>query len=127
MTENELAREAVDIAFQIHKYLGPGLLESVYEEAFAYELTERGISFTRQEKVKIHYKSVVLDKGFRSDLILENKLLIELKSCEKLENVYYKITLTYMRLKEIKLGLLINFNVNLIKDGIFRKVNGLED
>jgi GxxExxY protein len=127
MTENELAREAVDIAFQIHKYLGPGLLESVYEEAFAYELTERGISFTRQEKVKIHYKSVVLDKGFRSDLILENKLLIELKSCEKLENVYHKITLTYMRLKEIKLGLLINFNVNLIKDGIFRKVNGLED
>jgi len=127
MTENELAREAVDIAFQIHKYLGPGLLESVYEEAFAHELTERGISFTRQEKVKIHYKSVVLDKGFRSDLILENKLLIELKSCEKLENVYYKITLTYMRLKEIKLGLLINFNVNLIKDGIFRKVNGLED
>jgi GxxExxY protein len=127
MTENELAREAVDIAYQIHKYLGPGLLESVYEEAFAYELTERGIPFTRQEKVKIHYKNVVLDKGFRADIIMENKLLIELKSCEKVDNVYHKITLTYMRLKGIKLGLLINFNVNLIKEGISRKVNGLED
>lgn len=127
MTENELAREAVDIAYQIHKYLGPGLLESVYEEAFAYELTERGILFTRQEKVKIYYKNVVLDKGFRADIIIENKLLIELKSCEKVDNVYHKITLTYMRLKGIKLGLLINFNVNLIKEGISRKVNGLED
>ncbi|WP_194975308.1 GxxExxY protein [Aquiflexum lacus] len=127
MTENELAREAVDIAYQIHKYLGPGLLESVYEEAFAYELTERGIPFTRQEKVKIHYKNVVLDKGFRADIIMEDKLLIELKSCEKVDNVYHKITLTYMRLKGIKLGLLINFNVNLIKEGISRKVNGLED
>ncbi|WP_373497080.1 GxxExxY protein [Aquiflexum sp.] len=127
MTENELAREAVDIAYQIHKYLGPGLLESVYEEAFAYELTERGIPFTRQEKVKIYYKNVVLDKGFRADIIIENKLLIELKSCEKVDNVYHKITLTYMRLKGIKLGLLINFNVNLIKEGISRKVNGLED
>jgi GxxExxY protein len=127
MTENELAREAVDIAYQIHKYLGPGLLESVYEEAFAYELTERGIPFTRQEKVKIHYKNVVLDKGFRADIIMENKLLIELKSCEKVDNVYHKITLTYIRLKGIKLGLLINFNVNLIKEGISRKVNGLED
>ena len=127
MSENELAKEAVDIAFQIHRHLGPGLLESVYEEAFAYELIERGISFTRQEKVKIYYKEIVLDKGFRADLILEDKLLIELKSCEKIEIVFHKVILTYMRLKNIKLGLLINFNVNLIKDGIYRKVNGLEE
>jgi len=126
MSENELAKEAVDIAYQIHTHLGPGLLESVYEEAFAYELTKRGILFTRQEKVKIYYKEIVLDKGFRADLILEDKLLIELKSCEKIENVFHKVILTYMRLKNIKLGLLINFNVNLIKDGIYRKVNGLE-
>ena len=127
MSENELAKEAVDIAFQIHRHLGPGLLESVYEEAFAYELIERGISFTHQEKVKIYYKEIVLDKGFRADLILEDKLLIELKSCEKIESVFHKVILTYMRLKNIKLGLLINFNVNLIKDGIYRKVNGLEE
>ena len=127
MSENELAKEAVDIAFQIHRHLGPGLLESVYEEAFAYELIERGISFTHQEQVKIYYKEIVLDKGFRADLILEDKLLIELKSCEKIESVFHKVILTYMRLKNIKLGLLINFNVNLIKDGIYRKVNGLEE
>jgi GxxExxY protein len=126
ISENELAKEAVDIAYQIHTHLGPGLLESVYEEAFAYELTKRGIFFTRQEKVKIYYKEIVLDKGFRADLILEDKLLIELKSCEKIESVFHKVILTYMRLKNIKLGLLINFNVNLIKDGIYRKVNGLE-
>jgi GxxExxY protein len=127
MSENELAKEAVDIAYQIHTHLGPGLLESVYEEAFAYELTQRGILFTRQEKVKIYYKEIVLDKGFRADLILEDKLLIELKSCEKIESVFHKVILTYMRLKNIKLGLLINFNVNLIRDGIYRKVNGLEE
>lgn len=127
MSENELAKEAVDIAYQIHTHLGPGLLESVYEEAFAYELTKRGILFTRQEKVKIYYKEIVLDKGFRADLILEDKLLIELKSCEKIESVFHKVILTYMRLKNIKLGLLINFNVNLIKDGIYRKANGLEE
>lgn len=127
MSENELAKEAVEIAYQIHTHLGPGLLESVYEEAFAYELTKRGILFTRQEKVKIYYKEIVLDKGFRADLILEDKLLIELKSCEKIESVFHKVILTYMRLKNIKLGLLINFNVNLIKDGIYRKVNGLEE
>ena len=127
MTENELAKEAVDIAYQIHTHLGPGLLESVYEEAFAYELTTRGISFTRQEKVKIYYKEVVLDKGFRADLILEDKLLIELKSCETVDKGFHKVILTYMKLRNIKLGLLINFNVNLIKEGIFRKVNGLEE
>ncbi|SMD45317.1 GxxExxY protein [Aquiflexum balticum DSM 16537] len=124
MTENELAREAVDIAYQIHKELGPGLIESVYEEIFAFELSERQIPFTRQEKVKIKYKERIFDKGFRTDLILGDKLIIELKSIEQLDKVHHKMLLTYMRLKDIKLGLLINFKVNLIKEGIHRKIDG---
>jgi len=127
MIENELAKEAVDIAFHIHKELGPGLVESVYEEVFAFELIERQIPFTRQEKIKVKYRGRELDKGFRADLILGDKLLLELKSVERIEDVHHKIILTYLKLKHIKLGLLINFNVNLIKNGIFRKVNGLED
>jgi GxxExxY protein len=124
MTENELAREAVDIAYQIHKELGPGLIESVYEEIFAFELSERQIPFTRQEKVKIKYKERIFDKRFRTDLILGDKLIIELKSIEQLDKVHHKMLLTYMRLKDIKLGLLINFKVNLIKEGIHRKIDG---
>lgn len=127
MIENELAKEAVDIAFHIHKELGPGLVESVYEEVFAFELIERQIPFSRQEKIKVKYKGRELDKGFRADLILGNKLLLELKSVERIEDVHHKIILTYLKLKHIKLGLLINFNVNFIKNGIFRKVNGLKD
>lgn len=127
MIENELAKEAVDIAFNIHKELGPGLIESVYEEVFAFELIERQIPFTRQEKIKVRYRGRELDKGFRADLILGDKLLLELKSVERIEDVHHKIMLTYLKLKNIKLGLLINFNVNLIKNGIFRKVNGLVD
>lgn len=124
MTENELAREAVDIAYQIHKELGPGLIESVYEEIFAFELSERKIPYTRQEKVKVKYKGISFDKGFRTDLILGDKLIIELKSIEQLDKVHHKMLLTYMRLKDIKLGLLINFKVNLIKEGIHRKIDG---
>lgn len=124
MTENELATEAVDIAYQIHKELGPGLIESIYEEIFAYELRERNIAFTRQEKVIVTYKGLAFGKGFRTDLILDDKLIIELKSVETIEKVHHKMLLTYMRLKNIKLGLLINFKVNLIKDGIHRKIDG---
>ncbi|MCR9017068.1 GxxExxY protein [Aquiflexum gelatinilyticum] len=124
MTENELATEAVDIAYQIHKELGPGLIESIYEEIFAYELRERNIAFTRQEKVIVKYKGLSFGKGFRTDLILDDKLIIELKSVETIEKVHHKMLLTYMRLKNIKLGLLINFKVNLIKDGIHRKIDG---
>ncbi len=127
MKENELAKEAVDIAYKIHVYLGPGLIESVYEEIFSFELKQRNIPYTRQEKVKIVYKEIEFDKGFRADLILGDLLIIELKSVASLEKVHHKTLLTYMRLKKIKLGLLINFNVNLIKEGIFRKVDGLEE
>jgi len=125
MSENELARAAVDIAYTIHRILGPGLLESVYESAFVYELTERNFAYTRQQELPVRYKNALLDKAFRSDIIIDNKLLIEIKSVETLEKIHHKTTLNYMRLTGIKLGLLINFNVELIKDGIHRKVNGL--
>ncbi len=125
MTENELAKIAVDIAFKIHTVLGPGLLESVYESAFAYELNKRGVLFRRQQGIETRYEDTVLNVGFRADLVIEDKLLIELKSVETLDKIHHKIILNYLRLTGLKLGLLINFNVNLIKDGIHRKVNGL--
>lgn len=124
MTENELATIGVDIAYTIHTILGPGLLESVYESAFVYELEERGIPFNRQQDLNIIYKKAQLDKAFRTDIIMCDKLLVEIKSVESLEKIHHKITLNYMRLTGIKLGLLINFNINLIKEGIHRKVNG---
>jgi GxxExxY protein len=124
MTENQLAKIAVDIAYKIHTTLGPGLLESVYEAAFAYELTKRGISFTRQEGIPVYYEDVKLDIGFRADIIMEDKLIIELKSIRDIEKVHHKTVLTYMSLTGISLALLINFNVALIKDGIYRKILG---
>ena len=124
MTENELAAIAVDICIKIHRKLGPGLLESVYEAAFAYELDKRGIAYTRQQGIVANYDDIVLDVGFRADIIMENKLIIELKSVEQLDKVHHKIVLTYMKLTEIKLALLINFNVTLMKDGIHRKILG---
>lgn len=124
MTENELATIAVDICYKIHKVLGPGLLESVYEAAFAYELDKRGIAYTRQQGIIAAYEDVVLDIGFRSDIIMEDKLIIELKSVEHLEKVHHKTVLTYLKLTGIKLALLVNFNVNLIKEGIHRKILG---
>ncbi|MDQ3051331.1 MAG: GxxExxY protein [Bacteroidota bacterium] len=124
MTENELASIAVDISFKIHSTLGPGLLESVYEAAFAFELDKRNIAYTRQMGFNVFYEGKDLGLGFRSDLVLEKKLLIELKSIENVANVHHKITLTYLKLLEIKLGLLVNFNVDKIKDGIHRKING---
>jgi GxxExxY protein len=124
MTENELATIAVDICFKIHTVLGPGLLESVYEAAFAYELDKRGISYTRQQGVIAKYEDVVLDIGFRADIIMENKLIVEIKSVEHLEKSHHKTVLTYLKLSEIKLAILVNFNVNLIKEGIHRKIYG---
>lgn len=124
MTENELATIAVDICFKIHKTLGLGLLESVYESAFVYELEKRGIPYTRQQVIEVWYEDVQLDLGFRADVIMDGKLLIELKSVEDLEKVHHKIVLTYLKCTHLKLGLLVNFNVELIKDGIHRKING---
>lgn len=124
MNENELAKIAVDICYKIHSILGPGLLESVYEAAFAYELEKRGIKYSRQQGIIAKYEEAVLDVGFRSDIIMENKLIIEIKSVEHLEKVHHKTVLTYLKLTGIKLAILVNFNVNLIKEGIHRKIMG---
>lgn len=124
MTENELAAIAVDICYKIHTTLGPGLLESVYEAAFAYELDKRNIAYTRQQGVRVNYEEAILDVGFRADIIMENKLMIEIKSIEELAKVHHKIVLTYLKLTGIKLALLVNFNVELIKNGIHRKIYG---
>jgi len=127
MTENELSKIAVDICYKIHTTLGPGLLESVYEAAFAYELEKRGIPFTRQQGIIARYEDVVLDVGFRADIIIGNKLIIELKPVEHVEKAHHKTVLTYMKLTGIKLALLVNFNVDLIKEGIYRKILGKLD
>jgi GxxExxY protein len=127
MTENELATIAVDIAFKIHRTLGPGLLESIYEAAYVHELSKRNIGFTRQSEIEVFYDDVVLDVGFRADIIMEGKLLVEIKSLEHLEKVHHKTVLTYLKVSGIKLGLLINFKVNLIKEGIHRKIIGQLD
>jgi GxxExxY protein len=125
MTENELATIAVDICYKIHKELGPGLLESVYEAAFAYELVKRGIPFTRQQGVTVFYDGVKMaDVGFRADIIMENKLLVEIKSVEALDKSVHKTVLTYMTFANVKLAILVNFNVDLIKEGIQRKIKG---
>jgi GxxExxY protein len=123
MTENELATIALDVCYKIHTTLGPGLLESVYEAAFDYELTKRNIAFTRQHLVKRPYDNIILDIGFRAD-IMEEKLLIEIKSVESLEKVHHKTVLTYLKVSGMKLGILVNFKVNLVKEGVHRKING---
>jgi GxxExxY protein len=124
MTENELATIAVDICYKIHTTLGPGLLESVYEAAFAFELDKRKIAYTRQQGIIAKYEDVVLDVGFRADIIMENKLIVEIKSVENLEKAHHKTVLTYLKLSGLKLAILVNFNVNLIKEGICRKIYG---
>jgi GxxExxY protein len=125
MTENELAKIVVDLCLKIHKKLGPGLLESVYEEVLCFELSKLGLKFCRQQGVVLTYEDIKMELGFRADIIVEEKLIIELKSVESIAPVHPKIVLTYLRLTGKKLGLLINFNVELIKDGIKRVVNNL--
>ena len=127
LKENEVARQIVDAAFRIHSNLGPGLFESVYETVLTHELTKKGLSVKRQEPVPIKYDGLVFDEGFRADLVVSNIVIVELKSIEKILPVHKKQVLTYLRLTDRKLGLLINFGPNLIKNGIFRIVNGLEE
>ncbi len=126
-TENEIAREVVDAAFHIHKALGPGLLETVYEVVLARELGIRGFRVVRQRPVPITFGELDFDEGFRADLIVEDKVILELKSVEQIAPVHKKQLLTYLRLMKKQLGLLINFGAAVIKDGIFRIVNGLEE
>lgn len=123
--ENELSREIVDICFKLHKQYGPGLFESVYEELFCYEWSKTGISFSRQQGIPVIHERIRLEVGFRADVIIDSRVLIEFKSVETLAEVHYKQVLTYLKLSGIRLGLLINFNVPLIKNGIHRIVNNL--
>jgi GxxExxY protein len=125
MNENDLSRIIVDSAYKIHTTLGPGLLESVYGSVLAYELKKRGLSVTRQQAIPVVYDEVKLDLGFRADIIVNHKVVLEVKSAEAIAPVHAKQLRTYLRLTNLRLGLLINFNVNLIKEGITRVVNNL--
>lgn len=123
MTENEIAKIIVNTCYNIHVELGPGLLESVYEEILAYELQILGLNVERQKSIPVFWKNIKMDIGFRADLIVEKKVVVELKSVELIAPVHPKQLLTYLRITRSKLGLLINFNEKLIKDGITRIVN----
>lgn len=125
LTENQIASIIVDCCYHIHIELGPGLIESVYEEVLYHELTSKGLIVERQKSLPVIWKSLKLNLGFRTDLIVNNKVIIEIKSVEEIHPVHPKQLLTYLRLTELKLGLLINFNSPLIKTGITRIVNNL--
>lgn len=125
MDENQISKNIVDCCYKIHKRIGPGLLESVYLEILMYELKKLGYKCEKEVGIAIQYEDVRLDLGFRADLVVENLVIVELKAVEKVLPVHKKQLMTYLRLTGMKLGLLVNFNVNLIKDGIERVVNGL--
>jgi len=125
MHENEITGVVVDSSMCIHKRLGPGLLESVYEEVLAYELTRRRLQVERQVGLPVIYEEVKMEMGFRAALVIERKVIVEIKSVEALARVHFKQLLTYLRLSEMKVGLLINFNEDLLKSGIKRVVNNL--
>lgn len=127
MTENEISKVIVDAAVCIHRALGPGLFESVYETILAHELEKRGLSVQRQVPISIDYDGLRFEEGFRADLVVEGKVLLELKSVETLTASHRKQIQTYLRLTGLRLGLLLNFGAALIKDGIIRAVNGLEE
>ncbi|MEQ8208883.1 MAG: GxxExxY protein [Lacipirellulaceae bacterium] len=127
MHENPLSKEIVDSAYKIHTTLGPGLLESVYEVVLAHELRERGLEVIRQKPVPIEYEGLKFEEGYRLDLLVENKVIVEVKSVETIFPVHKKQLLTYLRLLDKRLGILINFNEELIKDGIKRVANGLTE
>jgi GxxExxY protein len=125
MTENDLAKVMVNIFLQVHRTLGPGLLESVYESAICHELDKIEIKYSKQKDIQVFYDNVKLNLGFRADLIIDNKLIVEIKSVEEIAPIHQKQLLTYLKLTNTKLGLLVNFNVVLIKNGITRIVNNL--
>ena len=125
--ENDIAAVIVDAAYRVHLALGPGLMETVYEVALEHDLKKRGCDVKRQEPVRVEYDGIKFEEGFRADLIVNDCVIVELKSIETLAPVHKKQLLTYLRLTGMKLGLLINFGAPLIKDGIVRVVNGLEE
>ena len=125
MHENEISQKIIGIAITMQKAIGPGLLEAVYENALAYDLRENGLSVSQQVPMPFIYKEVKQDIGYRIDLLVENKVIIEIKSVENLAPVHFSQTLTYLTLANLKLGLLINFNTKFLKDGVNRVVNKL--
>jgi GxxExxY protein len=127
MTENEISKVILDSAIAVHKELGPGLLESVYEIVLGYELQQRGLRVNRQVPIPISYKDMTFDEAFRADLVVEEKVIVELKSVEQVSEAHKKQVQTYLRLTGCKLGFLLNFGEALMKRGITRVVNGLED
>ena len=127
MRENEVSAVVLDAAISVHRVLGPGLLESVYEVALAHVLRQRRLHVIRQMPISITFEGITFDEGFRADLIVESLVLIELKSLERVAPVHRKVVLTYLRLSGLRLGLLINFGAPVLKDGYERLVNGLDD
>ncbi|HEY7165365.1 MAG TPA: GxxExxY protein [Candidatus Binatia bacterium] len=127
MTANEIGAVIVDAAVAVHRELGPGLLESVYEVILAYELTQRGLSVTRQVPIPIRYREMIFEEAFRADLLVEGKVVVELKCLEQINQAHKKQLLTYLRLTGCKLGFLLNFGEALMKRGITRTVNGIEE
>jgi GxxExxY protein len=127
MTENQIATIIVDAAFKIHKTLGPGLLESVYQATLSYELQKQGLVVVQQVGLPVYYEEVKLEIGLRVDLIVGGKVVVEIKSVDSLAAIHRKQLATYLRLMDLRLGLLLNFNVELMKNGIQRVVNRLEE
>jgi len=125
MDENQISYIIRGCIFRVYNNLGPGLLESIYEAALFHELKKEGLNADNQIPIKVNYDETILELGFRADIIVERKVLIEIKSVEAINDVHHKQTLTYLKLTGIKLGLLVNFNTNDISKSIFRKVNGL--
>lgn len=122
MKFDDLSNRIIGLAIEIHKQLGPGLLESAYQNCLALELNQAGISFEKEKKIAIVYKENIIDNAFKADFIVDNKIIIELKSVQALTDVHIAQILTYMKLSKLSIGLLINFNVTLLKDGIKRYV-----
>ncbi len=127
MNENEIGKIIVDTAVALHREIGPGLLESVYEVLLAYELEKRGLSVQRQVAIPILYRGIKFEEGFRADIIVNDKVIVELKSVESVSKAHKKQVLTYLRLTGLKLGYLLNFGDALMKNGIFRIINGVLD
>ena len=127
MTENQIGTVIVDAAIAVHRELGPGLLESVYEVVLTYELEQRGLSVRRQMPIPIQYKNMIFDEAFRADIVVDEKVIVELKSVERVSDAHKKQVQTYLRLRGCKLGFLLNFGEALMKRGITRVVNGLKD
>ncbi len=124
MTEDEIAKAVIGLSIEVHKALGPGLLENAYKESLFYKIKKAGLKVEKEKPMPLIFEEVKLDCGYRIDLLVEDKLVIELKSVESLSEVHFAQILTYLKLGNYKLGLLINFNVALVKDGIKRVING---